>query len=416
MSHWQSRILLAILTLRAPVFLILFTGMKTTMEAPVYMKSGQDLEELCAEARRIRDRGKGRVISFSPKVFIPLTRLCRDFCTYCTFRQAPQQAKRLYMTPQEVLDVARAGQRAGCREALLVLGERPELRYPEAGSWLQENGYGSTLEYLREMCELVLRETDLYPHSNPGTMTRSELEDLKGLNVSMGLMLESTSARLHEPGGPHEHAPSKLPQVRLRTLELAGELQIPFTTGLLIGIGETPEERIDALLAIKDLQDRFGHIQEVILQNFRAKPGTAMEKASEPSHREMLETVAAARIILGSEMNIQVPPNLSSQYLDYLEAGINDWGGISPVTIDFVNPEAAWPNILALKQEMNSRGYDLRARFPVYPEYILHRSQFLPPPLLKRLRLEADSQGYFAGAWDNTWRPVPLHPHRETQP
>ena len=386
------------------------------MEAPVYMKSGRDLEELCAEARRIRDCGKGRVISFSPKVFIPLTRLCRDFCTYCTFRKAPQQAKQLYMTPQEVLDVARAGQRAGCREALLVLGERPEQRYPEAGSWLQENGYESTLEYLREICELVLRETDLYPHSNPGTMTRSELQDLKDLNVSMGLMLESISARLHECGGPHEHAPSKRPEVRLRTLELAGELQIPFTTGLLIGIGETPEERIDALLAIKDLQDRFGHIQEVILQNFRAKPGTQMEKASEASHLEMLETVAAARIILGSQMNIQVPPNLSSQYLDYLEAGINDWGGISPVTIDYVNPEAAWPNIIALKQEMNSRGYELRARFPVYPEYILHQSQFLPPSLLKRLRLEADSQGYFGGAWDIPWPPVPLHPIRETQP
>ncbi|MCZ6486184.1 MAG: 7,8-didemethyl-8-hydroxy-5-deazariboflavin synthase CofG [Acidobacteria bacterium] len=378
------------------------------MQAAVYLKSGQNLEQMCAEAAGIRDRGKGRIISFSPKVFIPLTHLCRDVCSYCTFREAPQQAKRIYMTPEEVLEVARAGQRAGCREALFVLGERPEQRYPEARNWLRTEGYGSTIEYLGKMCELVLSETELYPHSNPGTMTRDELEALKEVNVSMGLMLENTSARLAGPGGPHQHAPSKHPAVRLRTLELAGELQIPFTTGLLIGIGETREERIETLVAIKALQDRFGHIQEVILQNFRVKPGTKMEKASEPSHLEMLETVALARIILGPGMNIQVPPNLSSQYLDYLDAGINDWGGISPVTRDYVNPEASWPQLIQLKQEMRTRGYELRARFPVYPEYILQRSHFLPPSLLEQLRREADSQGFFAGEeWYSSWIPEP---------
>ena len=378
------------------------------MKADLYLKSGQRVAQMCAEARSIRDGGKGRIISFSPKVFIPLTRLCRDVCSYCAFRQAPQQAKSIYMSPEEVLEVARAGQRAGCREALFVLGERPEQRYPEAGRWLRNNGYGGTIEYLRKMCELVLSETELYPHSNPGTMTRAELGALQDVNVSMGLMLESTSARLHGPGGPHEHAPSKRPEVRLRTLELAGQLQIPFTTGLLIGIGETPEERINALLAIKDLHDRFGHIQEVILQNFRAKPGTKMEGASEASHLEMLETVALARIILGGQMNIQVPPNLSSRFLDYLEAGINDWGGISPVTRDYVNPEAPWPHLIQLKKEMNSRGYELRARFPVYPEYLLQKSHFLPPSLLEQLRLECDSEGYLAAhELGESWIPEP---------
>ena len=375
------------------------------------IKQGRNLKEICTLARGIRDRSKGRIVSFSPKVFIPLTQLCRDFCGYCVFRRSPVEAKSLYMTPEQVLESATTAQKAGCREALFVLGERPEQRYREARAWLRRNGYDSTLEYLSAMCALVLSETDLYPHSNPGTMTRLELESLKDVNASMGLMLETASPRLCMPGGPHEHAPSKRPVVRLRTLELAGQLGIPFTTGLLIGIGETADERLEALLEIKDLQARYGHIQEVIIQNFRAKAGTPMEKASEATQEEFLETIAMARIILGGEMNIQAPPNLAGTqsepdrvgdldktgYLSYLDAGINDWGGISPVTMDYVNPEAPWPQLGKLNRQMALRNYQLRARFPVYPEYIRHRSDFLSPTLQKRLRSEADVSGYFTG-------------------
>ena len=367
-------------------------------------------------ARKIRDASKGHIISFSPKVFIPLTQLCRDFCKYCVFRQSPRDTQKLYMTPEEVLEVALAGQAAGCREALFVLGERPEERYSEAQNRLRRHGYESTVEYLGAMCELVLRETNLYPHSNPGTMALAELEALREVNVSMGLMLENVSPRLCLPGRPHEHAPSKHPKARLRTLEIAGRLRIPFTTGLLIGIGETPDERVDTLLEIKNLHRRFGHIQEVIIQNFRAKPGTPMEAASEASHQDVLETIALARIILGGEMNIQAPPNLASDfgqgsmpddsaphsasYLSYLDAGINDWGGISPVTQDHVNPEAPWPQLVVLKREMKMLGYQLRARFPVYPEYMQQTSDFVPPQLLARLQSEADPIGYFSGYED----------------
>jgi FO synthase len=361
------------------------------------------LEESCAAASELRDQGKGRIITFSPKVFIPLTRLCRDFCSYCTYRQSPKEATQLYMTAEAILEVARAGERQGCREALFVLGERPEQRYPQARRWLRDQGYDSSLHYLHDMCELVLKETALYPHSNPGTMTRREMVALKEVNVSLGLMLESTSLRLLEPGEPHEHAPSKRPQVRLRTLRQAGELKIPFTTGLLIGIGETARERIDALKAIGDLHRQYHHIQEVIIQNFRAKPHTPMAVASEPTVEEILETTALARITMGKNMNIQVPPNLSmhngdASYLVYLKAGINDWGGISPVTIDYVNPEAPWPHIGQMSRLMTDRGFELKARFPVYPEYILGSPDYLPDILRQRLQLEADVQGYIRKA------------------
>ena len=375
------------------------------------IRQGRSLQEICALAGGIRDRSKGRIVSFSPKVFIPLTQLCRDFCGYCVFRRSPREAKTLYMTPEQVLESATSAQKAGCREALFVLGERPEQRYPEARAWLRGNGYDSTLEYLAAMCSLVLSETGLYPHSNPGTMTRAELESLKDVNASLGLMLETASPRLGMPAGPHEHAPSKRPAVRLRTLELAGQLRIPFTTGLLIGIGETADERVEALLKIKGLQARYGHIQEVIIQNFRGKAGTPMEKASEATPEEFIETIAMARIILGGEMNVQAPPNLAGTqsgpdwamdpdrtgYLSYLDAGINDWGGISPVTMDYVNPEAPWPQLGKLNRQLALRNYQLRARFPVYPEYFLRRSDFLSPALHKRLRSEADAFGYFAG-------------------
>lgn len=372
-------------------------------KSPIDLINGHNLTDLCAEAQSIRDKGKGHVVSFSPKVFIPLTRLCRDFCSYCIFRQNPQQAKSLYMSPDEVLEVARQGEKTGCREALFVLGERPERRYPEARKWLKNNGYESTIHYLREMCTLVLNETALYPHSNPGTLTRGELESLQESNVSMGLMVESTSPRLYQRGGPHEHAPSKHPKARLRTLELAGKLGIPFTTGVLVGIGETREERIRALESIRDLNERFGHIQEIIIQNFLAKPTTSMESSPEATIEEMLETIAIARIILGPNMNVQVPPNLTSSYLVYLDAGINDWGGISPVTKDYVNPEAPWPHVTKMRQEMKDRGYELRSRFPVYPEYFMGGNGVIPQNLEKRLRTEADPQGYFnMNNWDES--------------
>ena len=291
--------------------------------------------------------GKGRLVTYSPKVFIPLTKLCRDVCHYCTFAAPPRKGERAYMTEDEVLDVARAGAAAGCREALFTLGDKPELRYRAAREELAALlGCETTIEYLVRMCRLVLEETGLLPHANPGVMTRDELAALREVTASQGIMLETAADRLSERGGPHFGSPDKRPAVRLETLRLAGELAIPFTSGILIGIGETREERIEALLAIRELHERYGHIQEVIVQNFRAKPGTKMVDAPEPSLEELLWTAAAARLVLGPEMNIQAPPNLS--YDDFprlLEAGINDWGGVSPVTIDHVNPEAPWPEI-----------------------------------------------------------------------
>ena len=307
-------------------------------------------EELLGPARRLREEGKGRLVTYSPKVFIPLTKLCRDVCHYCTFAAPPRKGERAYMTQEEVLDVARAGAAAGCREALFTLGDKPELRYRAAREELGALGCETTIEYLVRICRLVLEETGLLPHANPGVMTRDELAALREVTASQGIMLETSAERLSERGGPHFGSPDKRPAVRLETLRLAGELAIPFTSGILIGIGETREERIDALLAIRELHERYGHIQEVIVQNFRAKPGTKMVDAPEPSLEELLWTAAAARLVLGPEMNIQAPPNLS--YDDFprlLEAGINDWGGVSPVTIDHVNPEAPWPEIERLR-------------------------------------------------------------------
>lgn len=357
------------------------------------------LEELCAAAAALRDQGKGRIVTFSPKVFIPLTRLCRDFCGYCTFRQDPAAAgHRLYMTPEEVLEVARRGEKLGCTEALFTLGERPELRYPEARDWLNRRGYRTTLEYVAAMCRLVAEETGLLPHANPGTMSRREMESLRPWNVSMGLMLESVSERLHQPGGPHQLAPSKRPRVRLRTLEIAGELGVPFTTGILIGIGETRPERIQALQAIADLHRRFGHIQEVIIQNFRAKSGTAMAQSPHAGTNDVRWTVAMARLILGAEANLQVPPNLSAlDYPTYLYAGINDWGGISPLTIDYVNPEAPWPAIAELNKRSEEQGFSLRPRLPVYPEFLGASSRLVREHLRDKLATLTDSQGYVKG-------------------
>jgi len=378
---------------------LLHGGALSEAEALGLVEIGAEgMDELCGVAAELRDRGRGRVITFSPKVFIPLTRLCRDFCGYCTFRQSPDEAEELFLSGDAVMSVAKAGERLGCTEALFTLGERPEQRYAEAGEWLNANGYRTTLGYLSEMCRRVFEETDLLPHGNPGTMSRRELEALQPTNPSVGIMLESSSPRLYEAGGPHEFAPSKRPRVRLRTMELAGELGIPFTTGILIGIGETRTERVESLLAIRDLHRRFGHIQEVIVQNFRAKSDTPMADTPDAPRDELMWTTAVARLILGERVNIQVPPNLSEDYERYIGAGINDWGGVSPLTIDYVNPEAPWPQLAELQRRTEAAGHELRPRLPVYPEYFADGSDWPLPPMLKEklLRL-TDEDGYVKG-------------------
>jgi len=341
------------------------------------------LHELLATAAQLRDVHKGRVVTFSPKVFVPLTNLCRDFCGYCTFRKAPEEAGAKTMTLEEVVRVARHGRLFGCTEVLFSLGDKPEAIYPQMKAFLAERGFQRTLDYLYEACQTVLEETELLPHANPGVMGRGDLQRLKLVNASMGLMLESTSERLLLSGGAHDNAPDKKPKVRLRTLEQAGKLRIPFTTGILIGIGESWAERIDALFAIRALHERFGHIQEVIIQNFRAKPSIPMRLHPEPAPEDMVKTIALARLIFGGRMNIQAPPNLTpGGYEHYLEAGINDWGGVSPLTPDFINPEAPWPALERLREKSASAGFELRARLPIYPEYIHQADRFLSPSIL----------------------------------
>jgi FO synthase len=335
-----------------------------------------------------------RLVTYSPKVFIPLTKLCRDVCHYCTFAQPPRRGERAYMTGDEVLAVARAGAEAGCHEALFTLGDKPELRYRAARDELAALGCGTTLEYLARMCELVLAETGLLPHVNPGVLTRADLELLRPVSASMGLMLETASERLSAKGGPHYGSPDKLPERRLETIRLAGELAIPFTTGILIGIGETHTERIEALEAIRALHDRYGHIQEVIVQNFRRKPGTKMASAPEPTLDEHLWTIRAAREVLGPEMKIQAPPNLA--YDDFprlLDAGIDDWGGVSPVTIDHVNPEAPWPEIERLRAATESAGFELAPRLPIYAGYIADLERWADERVAREILRHADADG-----------------------
>ena len=328
------------------------------------------LADLIAAAGSLRDEGHGRSISYSRKVFIPLTHLCRDVCHYCAFAERPRAGRRAYLSPNEVLAVARAGAAAGCTEALFTLGDKPELRYRAAREALDALGYETTIDYLQAMCALVLRETGLLPHANPGIMSRSEIAGLRTVSASQGIMLESLSARLCEPGGVHYGSPDKQPEARLETLRLAGELRVPFTTGILIGIGETRAERLEALFAIRDLHRGFGHVQEVIVQNFRAKAATKLAGAAEPDLDDLLWSIAAARLILGPAMNIQAPPNLSpGVYPQLIAAGINDWGGISPVTPDHVNPEAPWPAIAELAERTAAAGKLLAHRLPIYPSY-----------------------------------------------
>ena len=352
------------------------------------------LPELLSAASELRARGKGTVVTFSKKVFIPLTTLCRDYCNYCTFRKDPGQPGAHFMTPDEVLALAEKGRRAGCKEALFSLGDQPERIFLEAREFLRKQGFARTLDYLASVSELVLEKTGLLPHANPGVMDRSALERLKDSNASIGLMLENVSPRLMREGLPHASAPDKVPALRTRTIEEAGKLSLAFTTGILIGIGETMEERIDSLLAIRTLHEKYGHIQEVIIQNFRAKRDIPMATHPEPSLDDMLRTIALARLILGPQMNVQAPPNLS--YNDFprlLDAGINDWGGISPITRDYINPEAAWPQISRLQSETESRGFTLRERLALYPEFV-GREGFLSSRVRSRINAIADPDGY----------------------
>jgi FO synthase len=378
--------------------------------------SSAPLEQLLAEARRLRT---GPLVTYSPKVFVPLTTLCRDVCGYCTFARPPRRGERAFMTEDEVLGIARAGAAAGCHEALFTLGDKPELRYKVARGELRALGCETTLEYLARCARLVLEETGLLPHLNPGVMTRAELEALRPVSASMGIMLETTSERLGERGGPHWASPDKIPARRLETIRLAGELSIPFTSGILIGIGETREERIDALLALKALGEEHGHVQEVIVQNFRAKEGTRMASHPQPSLDDHLWTIAVARILLGSSWHVQAPPNLAfDDFPRLLDAGIDDWGGVSPVTIDHVNPEAPWPQIDRLAEATRSRGLELAPRLPLYPEYVADHARWVDPAVAQYVLRASDAGGL---ARDDAWAPgepggVPLVVRRGALP
>ncbi len=352
---------------------------------------GPDFWALLDGAGRLRDQRKGRVLTFSRKIFIPLTNLCRDQCGYCAFVKRPGEPGARTLSPEEVLSLARAGEKLGCKEALFSLGDKPEVRYPEYRAWLKGLGYSSTIEYLRAMCALVATETGLLPHANPGVMTEAEMAALRPFTVSMGLMLETISKRLLRPGMAHHRCPDKVPALRLETMEAAGRLKVAFTTGILVGIGETPEERVDSLLAIREVQRAYGHIQEVIVQNFRPKVGTPMADHPAPGLGEMLRTIAVARLIL-PDMNIQAPPNLApADYRLYLWAGINDWGGISPLTPDFINPEAPWPKLGELKDICLAEGFELRERLAIYPEYI--KPEFVPAGLWPKVAALTDEKG-----------------------
>jgi FO synthase len=356
------------------------------------------LDELCAEARRIRAARGGRLVTYSPKVFVPLTKLCRDVCHYCTFARPPRRGERAYLTLDEVLDVARAGVAAGCTEALFTLGDKPELRYRAAREELRQLGCETTIEYLACVARLVLEETGLLPHLNPGVMTPADLAALREWSASMGLMLETASDRLSERGGPHLGSPDKLPARRLETIAAAGELRVPFTTGILIGIGETRAERIEALEAIRHLAARYGHVQEVIVQNFRAKPGTRMASAPEPELDELLWSAAVARIVLPPDVSVQCPPNLSyDEFPRLLDAGIDDWGGVSPVTIDHVNPEAPWPELKRLERATRERGFEPAPRLPLYPRFVGELDRWAAPRIAAAVLAQADADGLARG-------------------
>jgi len=381
------------------------------MAAPMRMEAADLLarlgrcppDELLAQARALRAAGHGPRVSYSRKVFIPLTRLCRNTCGYCTFVRGPKQVDHPFLLPEEVIEIARLGREVGCREALFTLGDRPEARHSAAREALSALGYRSTAEYLAACCELVLKDTGLLPHVNAGVLTKADMRALRPVTVSMGLMLESVTERLCLPGGPHHGCPDKQPSVRLECIDAAGRARIPFTSGILIGIGETRLERIEALIALRDTHAQHGHLQEVIVQNFRANVDTRMREHSEPSLADLLWTVAAARVVLGPQANIQVPPNLGHKgFPELLQAGINDWGGISPVTDDYVNPDYAWPQIGVLEQATRAAGLVPVERLAVYPSYALEADKWLDRRTGSKVLAAIDSEGY---ARTDAWSP-----------
>ncbi len=378
-----------------------------------------DVDSMMRVAGHLRDQGHGAIISYSRKVFIPLTKLCRNSCHYCTFARPPRRNEQCYLTRDEVLAIAHAGKKAGCREALFTLGDKPEDRYSAARRELAELGHTTTISYAIEMAELVLKETGLLPHLNPGVASASELSAMRRVSVSQGLMLETTATRLSEKGGPHFGSPDKEPAERLATIAAAGELAIPFTSGLLIGIGETRTERMDALLCLRDMHERYQHLQEIIIQNFRAKPGTKMAGHADLEAREHLWTIAAARIVFGARMTIQAPPNLAPAELhNLIAAGINDWGGVSPVTLDHVNPERPWPHLADLERKTAEAGKCLVERLAIYPDYIRDLDRWIDPSQKQIVLRASDSEGF---ARVDSWMPganvspliEPVHVYRK---
>jgi FO synthase len=386
------------------------TSVRSTLGSPGAGERGVDGQqlarasagELAPQAVRLRDQGFGALITYSRKVFLPLTHLCRDSCHYCTFAKAPRHVRNPYMSVDEAVAVASQGAQLGCKEALFTLGERPELRYRAARRWLDEQGFASTLHYVAHVAAAVRDRTGLLPHINAGCMSPDEMAMLRPVSASMGLMLESTAERLAEKGGPHYGSPDKMPALRLETLAEAGRQKVPFTTGLLIGIGETREERIESLRAIADLQQRYGHIQEVIIQNFVPKPGTIMAQAPAADREELLWSIAAARLVLGPQMSIQAPPNLSPAPLpELIGAGINDWGGVSPLTPDYVNPESPWPEIEQLRSESERGGKTLVERLTIYPAYAKAPAQWLDAAMRRPVLEQIDGEGL---AREDRWR------------
>ena len=388
-------------------------GRRLTETEALALSECDDLAFLMETAAALRDADHGAIVSYSRKVFIPLTQLCRDVCHYCTFAHAPRKGERAYLTREEVLAVARAGAAAGCKEALFTLGDKPELRYDVAREELRALGHDTTIGYLVEAARLVFEETGLLPHANPGLLSAADIAALRAVSVSQGLMLESSSERLCERGGPHFGSPDKRPALRLQTIRLAGEAAVPFTSGILIGIGETRRERIEALIALRDLHERHGHLQEVIVQNFRAKPETRMASAPDAALEDQLWTIAVARLVLGAEMNIQAPPNLNPGALGRLiAAGINDWGGVSPVTPDHVNPEAPWPHLDALERATNAAGKELVERLAIYPTNAQRADQWLGARLSTAVLQLSDAAGF---ARVETWSPGVVAPVPERE-
>ena len=389
------------------------SGRRQTRDDSYALAGCDDLPALMTAAAALRDAGHGKDVSYSRKIFIPLTQLCRDVCHYCTFAHPPRRGEPAFMTREAVLAVARQGKAAGCKEALFTLGDKPELRYAAARAELEALGHQTTVSYLVEMARRVFEETGLLPHANPGVLTAEDVVALRAVSVSQGLMLESSAERLRERGGPHFGSPDKHPARRLETIRLAGEASVPFTSGILIGIGETRRERIESLLALRDLHERFGHIQEGIVQNFRAKPVTIMANAAEPTLAEHLWAISVARLVLGSAMNIQAPPNLNSGALEPLiAAGINDWGGVSPVTPDFVNPESPWPHLETLERATNEAGKELVERLAIYPEYAQAPDRWLEARLATAVLRSVDTAGL---ARVDDWSPGAENPIPERE-